>query len=121
MNNFFTQAEMKCKCKGPNCPGGIMQSAFMAKLNNLRGTYYRKPLTVASGYRCKAHDKTIGGSGKNHPQGFAVDLIVAKGQDLMDAVIAAQAVGIRRVIVYHNKPHIHLDDNPDLTPGLYVY
>ena len=117
MDNYFSPAELQCKC---GCGIGFLRPSFLTKLNNLRGTYYHKPLIVSSGFRCMAHDKAVGGSGENHPRGFAIDLIVAKGQDLMDVVTAAQAVGIRRVIVYHDKPHIHLDDNPGLTPGLHA-
>ena len=118
--SYFTAGELRCKCDNHACSGGIMQPSFIAKLNHVRSTYYHKPITVSSGYRCLAHDKAVGGSGKNHPRGLAIDLIIEKGPDLMTFIQACFAVGIKRVVVYHNKPHVHIDDNPDLTPGIFV-
>lgn len=119
-SEYFSPAELRCKCDDPNCPRLMFNPEFLKKLNRMREIYYQLPLAVTSGYRCAKHDKAVGGSGKNHPLGLAIDVLASKGADLMDIILAAHAVGIRRVVVYHNKPHVHIDDNPDLPRGLFV-
>ena len=114
---FFRIEEFVCRC---GCNSGGMDEEFLFKLDRLRATYYEKPLHVSSGFRCPAHDKAVGGSGRAHPLGLAADLIVPKGESLRDFVAGALAVGIRRVIVYHNKPHVHVDDVGELKPGIFV-
>jgi len=113
----FRLEEFACEC---GCGANGMDPRFLAKLDRLRSVYYQRPLTVSSGYRCPVREAAVGGSGANHPLGVAADLIVPKGAALRDFVAGAFAVGIRRVIVYHDKPHTHVDDNPALPEGIFV-
>lgn len=79
LTKHFNVQEFKCKC-GKNhsikidsdlCP--TLEKVF-TKLN-------AKVCNINSGYRCKAHDKAVGGSGSgSHVLGFAAD-VVFKGQD----------------------------------------
>lgn len=86
---YFKQSEFACKCGCP--PPGHSQGRysyelteewidtdFMERLELLRRAW-GKPITVTSGYRCKQHNKNVGG-GRNskHLEGIAADLVVPK-------------------------------------------
>ena len=124
---YFKIANFRCKCDRPQCKKpDKMKASFLLKVDKIRRLYFDTPLNVTSGHRCAAHDKAVGGSGANHPKGLAAD-VMPLGRTFTQAeklalVCAAERVGIRRIVVYraHVKSHIHLDDNPDLTPGLFV-
>lgn len=114
---YFRDDEFTCRC---GCGGNRMRRGFVAKLERVREAYYRKPLVVTSGYRCAAHEKTVGGTGENHPNGVAADLLLAKGGDMKEFLAAFHAVGLRRAVLYRDKPHIHVDDNENLPEGVWI-
>lgn len=97
-----------------------MDPGFLEKLERLRMIHYARPLVVSSGYRCQRREAAVGGSGANHPKGLAADLIVPKGEALRDFVAGALAVGLRRIILYHGLPHVHVDDNTGAPEGIFV-
>lgn len=111
---YFTDKEMACS----HCGMEMMSREFMRRLDFVR-TAFGKPLIVTSGYRCPEWDKEIGGKG-NHPTGEAADLLVAKGADMYDFTLACFALDIPRIIVYRDKPHVHVDMNPARPRGVFV-
>ena len=75
----FNTSEFKCKC-GKNHEI-LIDSELVSLLESLRTELNAKSCIIYSGYRCSAHDKNVGGSGKgSHTQGKAVDCYFI-GQD----------------------------------------
>jgi len=103
---YFVADEFVCHC---GCGRGEeeMNPDFLRKLDLVRGLY-GKPLRITSGYRCEEHDKAVGGKG-NHPLGLAADLLVPDPQDRVRIVEACAKAGIERILVYKDKPHVHVD------------
>ncbi len=71
----FTVSEMACKCdKCQAHPTAKMALGFMIKLQKIR-ELVATPLHINSGYRCKAHNETVGGVKDSfHTQGRACDI-----------------------------------------------
>jgi len=113
---FFKMDEFECRC---GCGRNEIDPGFVAILDKIRATYYDRPLVVTSGYRCPEWDKEIGGKG-NHPTGSAADLLVSKGADMYDFTQACFAMSIPRIILYRDKPHVHVDMAPDKPKGVFV-
>jgi len=119
---FFTKAQTRCRCT--KCDGGEMAPQFMRKMERLRFEHYKKPLIVSSGFRCKEYDTSIGGKG-NHSLGVAMDLVSPgnvkiEGADLQDLLAGLDAVNIKRVIMYKDSKHIHIDDHPTKKRGTWI-
>ena len=78
--NNFTVAEMACPCD--HCQGfeiAKMDMGFMLRLQKLRDLM-AAPLVITSGYRCLAHNQSIGGSPRSyHLLGRACDISLAEG------------------------------------------
>ncbi len=67
---YFTEREWGCKCGCEEQP----QDAIKELADFVRHDW-GKPLCIASGKRCSAHNKKIGGAPKSaHVEGLAVDL-----------------------------------------------
>lgn len=68
---FFQTHEVTCKC---GC-GMIPQPSLLATLDSLR-LHLGVPLVVASGARCAAYNRKVGGAlGSYHVRGLAVDVM----------------------------------------------
>jgi zinc D-Ala-D-Ala carboxypeptidase len=101
----FSAKEFACKC----CGESNMDEAFICFLQDARADIGR-PFTVTSGYRCKDYEKQVGGSGKNHPYGKAVD-IVADRSTMSKLAARGEAYGFTGIgVSLHGKvKFIHLD------------
>ncbi len=67
---FFTENELKCPC----CGEMKMDIRFMDRMSGLR-ICVNEPMPVTSGYRCKKHNKAVGGRPNSaHLIGRAVDI-----------------------------------------------
>jgi uncharacterized protein YcbK (DUF882 family) len=69
MQNYFTDAELKCKC----CGKLIIDELFLAKLNAARAMA-GFPFIITSGYRCIKHNADVGSTSANHTSGKAADI-----------------------------------------------
>ena len=70
VGKYFSDAEMACRC---GC-GELPQDALRELADFVRYDW-GKPLFVASGKRCQAHNVKIGGAKKSaHVAGLAIDL-----------------------------------------------
>ena len=110
MKNYFTEAELKCKCG--NCYG-TMNAEFMEKLNLLR-EHCGFPFIISSAYRCKEHNKKVGGAPRSaHTLGRAVDVVVS-GAEAVLLITACVDFGFNGLGVQQNKKKgakfIHIDD-----------
>lgn len=87
--NYFDLSEFVCQCKDKNCAGKEpqlkMNPLLVQGLNRLRETF-GKPLIVTSGFRCQAHNKSVGGAkNSQHMYGTGVDIRpVSGGKEELD-------------------------------------
>ncbi|MFQ5509929.1 MAG: D-Ala-D-Ala carboxypeptidase family metallohydrolase [Leptospirillia bacterium] len=106
----FPASEIACR----HCGDLVMHPPFMDRLERLRAAFAH-PMPVTSGYRCPAHDATIGGAGV-HPTGRAVDVALS-GADLYRLLALALSMGFTGIGIHQRGPmeqrFIHLDDMED--------
>jgi len=113
--NYFKQKEFRCKC----CEGNQISQDLIDKLNVAR--YLAKtPFIINSGYRCKDHNKNVGGkSDSSHLKGLAVDIRAIGGVKQLTIVKALLQAGFTRIGVA--KEFIHCDIDNDKKDTLYTY
>lgn len=107
---WFSEDEFACKC---GCGKVEMVPAFVDKVDDIFTFLGWDNDRLLSGYRCPSHEKAIGGTGSNHPKGFAVDVAVMTGQELKEFLRACFWKDIRRVLIYKGRGFCHIDDNMD--------
>lgn len=109
---FFTDAEVKCKC---GCEKQQMQPDFMKKLDLLRA-HYGKPLHVTSGFRCESYNCKVSTTGPNgpHTTGRAVDISITGPEAFRLVQLALGSHSFSGIGIQQTGPHegrfIHLDD-----------
>ena len=109
--NFNTN-EFACKGKGHihDTKIDVELVKQLQEFMNING--YTKAV-ISSAYRCKEHNKKVGGSsGSNHVKGKAVDICFYKGDEKVPAkevCCKAQDFGFKG-IAYIDKWHVHLDN-----------
>jgi len=80
----------------------------------------KKPIQITSGYRTPEHNKAVGGAPNSyHMYGLAADIIVW-GESRLKVARICQEVGFTCIILYPDKPHIHVDLREDYK-GIVVY
>ena len=80
-NKYFKTSEFDCQCKLKDCIDQKVSIKLIGKLVELREAI-QEPLTVTSGFRCKAHQEEIRASGvstvvakvSTHETGDAADI-----------------------------------------------
>lgn len=95
--NFRFQ-EFACKCGGryKGCRGVKINPRLLAALEELRSDYFKvRGLSIVSAYRCKEHNRAIGGaSNSQHLKGNAADIPpLPKSPDLPPQV---KGIGVKR-------------------------
>lgn len=118
----FTVAELSCKC---GCGLIVNIPSHVERRQRMRDLY-GKPLTPTSSYRCRNHpdekkktpEKQESAS---HPKGYADDFPAPTGGERAAIVAAAIEAGYRRIGINIKKGFIHLDDDPDKLPSVWVY
>jgi len=81
--SFFSPSEFHCKCSNRTCIGKTtaISPVLLQVLEDIRSAF-KAPIIVTSGWRCPAHNKTVGGALRSqHVQGMAVDI---RPRDLKD-------------------------------------
>lgn len=74
-NPYFKIEEFKCKC-GCEMPANMPSDELVDLLVEIR-EFYDKPVKIKSGYRCKQHNRAVGGAPRSrHLVGDAADFIV---------------------------------------------
>jgi len=114
--NYFTKKELRCKC---GCKKAEMKEDFMLRANQARHIS-GVPFIVTSAYRCKEHNKAVGGRGSSsHLKGLALDISIKSPQDALKIIDGLLQAGIKRILPYVVKGkgknmdmvHIHFDDD----------
>lgn len=100
----FHSSEFACK---DSCKKIYIAEELVQKLQKLRD-HFNKPINISSGYRCKNHNKNIGGSETSpHCLGVAADLCVS-GYKSIDIAKIAEKIGFDGIALI-NDEYIHLD------------
>lgn len=100
----FKSTEFDCKCKD-YCNETIIDAELVETLQNIRD-HFGKPITINSGYRCKTHNKNVGGvSNSQHLKGKATDIVV-KGVKPTEVAQYAESIGVRGIGLYNWGVHI---------------
>lgn len=102
----FKCEETACKC---GCGKNEMQQDIIDVAQAIREAV-GKPLKVTSGYRCKEHNKKIGGSSTSyHLKGEGIDLVCPSlsGKELF--AVADKVEGADGLIWYEGQRNIHVD------------
>lgn len=109
----FDLDEFACPCCGQN----DISRPFVGLLDQAR-ELVGIPFRVSSGFRCKAHNRQVGGSpDSEHLVGFAADILATDSETRFLVVSAALQVGIRRIGV---NPHfVHLGVSRLHTPDVF--
>ncbi len=101
--NFDTR-EFTCKC----CGEGGAHPELIKKLELLRLVLGDKPIIITSGYRCKKHNKHVGGVANSyHLLGMATDIKVV-GELPYIVAQAAKSAGFSFTLIYDSWTHIDI-------------
>lgn len=99
-------------CKGDGCCSSVrIDEKLVEYLQNIRD-HFNKPVIINSGYRCKTHNKEVGGSSKSrHMEGMAADIRI---KNVAPAEIAkyAESIGILGIGLYETAADgyfVHID------------
>ncbi len=84
----FTVSELACRC---GC--GMLPTQELLDFLEAVRLIYGRPIHIASGARCEAHNQDVGGAPDSaHTRGTAVDPAAPMGEDLLDLIAAIMAV-----------------------------
>lgn len=105
----FKVNEFSCK-GGACCSQTLIDTKLVDFLQKIRN-HFGKPVTINSGYRCKSHNKAVGGSSFSyHIYGRAADIAV---KDVAPAEVAkyAESIGVLGIGLYEGADgnFVHID------------
>ena len=107
--NYFSHEELSCR----HCKESKIDMDFVAKLNwarHIAGV----PFTVTSAYRCPEHNKSLGAAEtSSHVKGIGIDLFPKDNHHRFRMVVGLLTVGFKRIRIYSEKGHIHVDADAD--------
>lgn len=130
LTKHFNVSEFRCKC-GRFHPT-VLDTNLVETLEKLIGVLGADKCIVSSGYRCEAHDRAVGGSGKGqHTTGKAADVCFYKeGKPISSKTVSCKAQdmgvpGIANITAAYTWIHLDVrssgtykgDENPDLNGG----
>ena len=102
---YFADAEFKCQCG--KCGEHKMSQEFLDKLDDAR-SISKCSYVITSGYRCKAHNKAVGGHENSlHSKGEAVDILADTDRKRADILIGLIKAGFVHIGIA--KDFIHVD------------
>ena len=102
----FKPDEFNCKC-GKN----KMDRDFVNKLNEAR-IISDIPYVITSGFRCKRHNKAVGGTfTSSHMKGLAVDISAKNSRQKFLIVKGLMQAGFTRIGIGEN--FVHVDDDKE--------
>lgn len=74
LSKNLKRSEFKCKCG--SCDYDTVDAELVDVIQDIRD-HFGRPVTITSGNRCPAYNKTVGGASKSyHPRGRAADIVV---------------------------------------------
>jgi len=104
---YFKLEEFKCPC----CGEVHMDDKFLSMLDLAR-TIAGIPFVITSGYRCKKHNKEIGGVPDSaHTKGLASDIRVNNSIERYMIVISLLQAGFNRIGIGSDFIHVDCDES----------
>lgn len=114
----FKMSEFTCKCGCKSCK---MDSKFLQMIDNAR-EYARTFFVVTSGYRCKEHNKHVGGSAtSSHQYGYAADIKYTNELQLVHIIFGLTKAGFTRIGINMSKKFVHVDNDPNKPDAIFTY
>ena len=105
-------SEFDCPCCGENRMNPRTFDRFV-----LARDYAQVAFVMNSGWRCKKHNKDVGGKDtSSHPVGFAGDIQSVTSRHRFKALKALIEAGFTRIGI--GKTFIHGDDDPNKDPAV---
>ena len=117
LSTHFNAKEFRCKCGKEH--EFMISNELIEKLEKLYAALNCSKIIVTSGFRCSAHDKTVGGSGTGqHTLGNAADICCygQDGQPISSKVVCckAQDIGFRGIAnITAAYQYTHVDVRPN--------
>jgi zinc D-Ala-D-Ala carboxypeptidase len=112
LSQNFNSKELRCRC----CGVALVDHHLIYKLQHARDLY-GKPMRITSGYRCKKHNRAVGGVPNSyHTQGKAAD-VSCPAEDWDDMVAAFKEAGFERMGFYRGQGFIHVDVGESPSPA----
>ena len=103
LSENFNTTEFDCKCT--KCNTTQIDPLLIAFLQKIRDNF-NAPVTINSGFRCKEHNTSVGGSkNSQHLTGSAADIAV-KGVDPINVARYAEQIGVKGIGLYQWGCHI---------------
>ncbi len=97
LSKNFKLNEFDCKCN--RCNKVLLDTKLVELLQKIRD-HFGASVNVNSGYRCKTHNKEVGGStSSHHMKGTAADIRV-EGVEPREVAKYAESIGIKRIGLY---------------------
>jgi len=102
LSKNFNESEFVCKC---GCGTVHVNPNLISKLQKLRDMV-GKPITIVSGYRCAAHNASVGGVPRSqHKLGNAADISIS-GMSPAEVAKLAEKVGFNGIGRYSTFTHV---------------
>lgn len=116
---YFKAKEFACKC-GCSPEAKEMSMKLLLRLDKMREIVGR-PININSGYRCKSHNRKVGGvKGSSHEKGLAADIEVKSDYERWQIIEATRKVGIIRIGISKNFIHVDIDYSKT-SPRIWMY
>ncbi len=113
--NFFEEHEFECSCCGI-----VIISKKLVLMLDLARELSETAFVITSGYRCKKHNKEVGGvRSSSHLKGFAVDIAVPDNITRLKILRGLIIAGFRRIGI--GKDFIHVDIDPTKPNNIWLY
>lgn len=110
LSTNFKAYEFSCKGSGC-CSKTKVDEKLVAILQKIRD-HFKAPITINSAYRCKTHNKMVGGaSSSNHTKGMAADIMVS-GVKPSEVAKYAESIGVLGIGLYETDKDghfVHID------------
>jgi len=126
----FSYGEFTCKCGGKHdgCRRIVVLGALIDALEALRAKHYPGGLVVTSGYRCVAHNTSVGGAARSqHLYGAAADVAQVAKTSQVKALGRFSGIGykgstgkVQHVDVRHVSP-ANTTGSTTASPALWQY
>lgn len=102
LSTNFDSTEFDCKCRNASCKCTKISKELVTYLQLIRN-HFGKPVIIASGYRCSAHNKAVGGTtGSNHLKGMAADIKIS-GVSPKEVAKYAESIGVKGIGWYETE------------------
>lgn len=77
LSKHFNSLEFDCSCEAPECTITKISKELVQMLEHVR-EHFGVPIHINSAFRCKTHNKSVGGAAHSrHIFGDAADIVVA--------------------------------------------